>query len=83
MRGVLDPLVKIQGKKGSMRNDSLYKFMAQEIQQAKTEKQVEVIAGNIVKEAFWQGELTAYRKLLSHCHAESGTNDFLLLFAKF
>jgi len=66
-----------------MRNDSLYKFMAEEIQQAKTEKQAEVIAGNIVKEALWQGELTAYRKLLSHVHAESGTNDFLPLFGKF
>lgn len=66
-----------------MRNNSLYKFLDEEIQQAKTEKQAEVIAGNIVKEALWQGELTAYRKLLYHCHAESGTNDFLPLFAKF
>jgi hypothetical protein len=69
--------------RGYMLNDSLIKFLAEEIQQAKTEKQAEVIAGNPFKEALWQGELTAYRKLLSFCHAECGTNDYLMLYDKF
>lgn len=32
--------------------------------EAEKERSVEVLAGNIVKEALWQGEVTAFKKVL-------------------
>lgn len=51
-------------------------FLRDEIRQAKMMRQGEVIGGNIVKEALWQGEVTAFHKLVSFLHYRDGGDTY-------
>jgi hypothetical protein len=54
----------------------LLPFLRYEIRQSKTMRQGEVIGGNIVKEALWQGELTAFHKLVRFLHYRDGGDTY-------
>ncbi len=61
----------------NIQSPKLIGFLLGEIQMVKTERQAEIIAGNLVKEALWQGEWTAYRKLIGFLHEQSGDDTYL------
>lgn len=62
-------------KKEALSND-LLNFLRAEIQIVKSQRQSEIIAGNIVKEALWQGEWTAYRNLVGFLHTRCGDDTY-------
>ncbi len=65
-----------EGKAESVLSD-LLNFIRDEAVIVKTERQAEVIAGNIVKEALWQGEWAAYRKIISFLWYRQPENEEL------
>ena len=54
----------------------LLHFLRDEIRQSKMMRQDEVIGGNIVKEALWSGEVTAFHKLVSFLHYKDGGDTY-------
>jgi len=61
------------------RSNDLLNFLTEEVRFVKEMKQFEVIGGNIVKEALWQGELIALGKVITHLHHTCGDDTYTKL----